>query len=117
MPDPREPYGRLFHEQGRLTVNAEREKPFTVGPWEERTDEQREIDMRGASAVAAQAVADAKVEGRRIRAQVLAFAAERDRAIRELKRRADRSVPGVERDTWLAAAAVVAGIQEREEGP
>lgn len=57
--DPRESYGRLFHEQGRLTVNAEREKPFGVEPWEDRSSEQREIDMRGASAVAAQAVHDA----------------------------------------------------------
>jgi hypothetical protein len=62
MSDPREPYGRLFHEQGRIPVNAEREKPFAVGPWERRTREQQEIDMRGASAVAAQAVADAKLD-------------------------------------------------------
>jgi len=52
MPDPREPYGRIFHEQGRLTVNAEREKPFHVEDWDRRTREQQEIDMRGAEAVA-----------------------------------------------------------------
>lgn len=57
--DDRERYGRIFHEQGRLTVNAEREKPFAVDPWEDRTGEMREIDMRGASAVAVQAVHDA----------------------------------------------------------
>jgi hypothetical protein len=51
-PDDREPLGRIFHEQGRIPVNAEREKPFGVLPWEDRTDEQREIDMRGAHAVA-----------------------------------------------------------------
>ena len=73
--DPREPYGQIFHEQGRLTVNAEREKPFAVGKWEDRTDEQREIDMRGSSAVAAQAVADAKVRNERLEAQVFALAA------------------------------------------
>ena len=73
--DPREPYGQIFHEQGRVTVNAEREKPFAVGPWEDRTDEQREIDMRGASAVAAQAVADAKLHNQRLEAQVFALAA------------------------------------------
>lgn len=56
MPDPREAYGRVFHEQGRLTVNAEREKPFGVQPWKGRTDEEKELDMRGASAVAAEAV-------------------------------------------------------------
>jgi hypothetical protein len=53
MPDPREPLGRIFHEAGRLTVNAEREKPFAVAEWPDRTGEQRELDMRGASAVAA----------------------------------------------------------------
>ncbi len=62
MPDPREPYGRIFHEQGRLTVNAEREKPFAVAAWPDRTDEMREIDMRGASAVAVRAVADARAD-------------------------------------------------------
>lgn len=76
-PDPREPYGQVFHEQGRLTVNAEREKPFAVGKWEDRTDEQREIDMRGASAVAAQAVADAGLASERMKAQLFAFGAHR----------------------------------------
>ena len=115
MPDPREPLGRLVHEQ-RLAVNAERRKPFGVVPWEERDDEQRELDMRIGAAVAVQAVADAGLENDRMRAQLLAFAAERDRAVRELKRRADRAVPGVERDAWMAAAAVVAGVQERGDG-
>lgn len=74
MTDPREPLGRIFHEQGRLTVNAEREKPFPgVGPWEDRTDEQRELDMRGASAVAARAVADAGVDADRMRALLFAI--------------------------------------------
>ena len=59
--DPREPYGQIFHEQGRLTVNAEREKPFRVLPWEGRTAEEKELDMRGASAVAVRAVADADI--------------------------------------------------------
>ena len=115
MPDDREPYGRLFHEQGRLTVNAELpdRQRRGIGPWEERDPMQQEIDMRGANAVAVQAVADAKLECDRMRAQLLAFAAERDRAVRELKRRADRDVPGVERDAWLAAVAVVAGTQGR----
>ena len=73
--DPREPLGRIFHEQGRMTVNAEREKPFAVEPWDKRTAEQREIDMRGASAVAVQAVADAKLENERMRVQLFALGA------------------------------------------
>ena len=75
MADDREPLGRIFHEQGRMTVNAEREKPFAVGPWEERTEEMREIDMRGASAVAARAVKDAKLRNERLEAQVFALGA------------------------------------------
>jgi hypothetical protein len=72
MPDdPREPYGRIFHEQGRLTVNAEREKPFRVWPWWQRTDEERELDMRGASAVAAQAVHDAGLENAELRKRLM----------------------------------------------
>ena len=104
-----ERYARLFHEQGRLTVNAEREKPFGVEPWEKRTPEQQEIDMRGAEAVAVQAVRDAGLDNDRIRVQLLAFAAERDRVVREMLRRADRAVGGVERDAWLAAAEVARG--------
>jgi hypothetical protein len=73
MPDPREPCGRIFHEQGRLTVNAEREKPFHVEDWDRRTSEQREIDMRGASAVAARAVSDAKLEAAAMRKRLLAL--------------------------------------------
>lgn len=77
MTDPREPYGQIFHEQGRIPVNAEREKPFAVGPWKDRTGEQQEIDMRGASAVAARAVADAKLNDDRARILLLALGAHR----------------------------------------
>jgi hypothetical protein len=119
MADPREPYGRLFHEQGRLTVNAEREKPFDVQQWDDRGDEQQEIDMRGASAVAARAVADAKLEADRMRAQLLAFAAERDRTVRELNRLAkgegEAGRPG-KRDAYLAAGELV-GRMGAEPGP
>jgi hypothetical protein len=73
--DPREQYGRIFHEQGRLTVNAEREKPFRVWPWWQRTAEEKEIDMRGASAVAAQAVADERRASERECKQLLMFTA------------------------------------------
>ena len=73
MPDPREPYGQTFHEQGRLTVNAEREKPFAVTEWPDRTAEQQEIDMRGASAVAVRAVADARLELDEMRLRLIEF--------------------------------------------
>ena len=119
--DPREPYGRLVRETWvawALEQPDVKDHPSWTKPWDDLSERDKEVDMRIGSAVAAQAVADAKVEGTRMRAQLMAFAAERDRAVRELRRRADRAVPGVERDTWIAAAAVVAGIQERggEEG-
>jgi hypothetical protein len=83
--DPREPYGRIFHEAGRLTVNAEREKPFRVLPWEQRTDEEKELDMRGAAAVAVQAVADAKARNERLEAQVFALGAHLPAILRALR--------------------------------
>ena len=80
-----ERYARLFHEQGRLTVNAERAKPFYVRPWEERSEEQKEIDRRGVSAVAAAAVADAKLENTRRDAQLFALSAHRGAIFDALK--------------------------------
>jgi hypothetical protein len=70
-----ERYARLFHERGRLTVNAEREKPFAVEDWEGRTPEQKEIDLRGASAVVAAVVHDAGLENTRSDAQLYAVRA------------------------------------------
>jgi hypothetical protein len=43
--DPREPLGRIVHEQ-RLAFNAEKERPFVLLPWEDRDEGQRELDMR-----------------------------------------------------------------------
>ena len=62
--DDREPYGRVFHEQGRLTVNAElpERQRRGIGPWEEREPMQQEIDKRGAAAVAARVRAEIVVQ-------------------------------------------------------
>ena len=119
MADDREPYGQTFHEQGRLTVNAERKKPFAVGPWEDRTSEQQEIDMRGASAVAARAVHDAGFDQAHLAAEVIrlrvrldhAVQNERDAIARAILDRADRATPGVERDALLTAAAIAKGTE------
>ena len=70
--DPRETLGRIFHEQGRLTVNAERERPFILGEWPDRTPEQQEIDMRGAAAVAAEALRGYEAERAEAEVKVLA---------------------------------------------
>jgi hypothetical protein len=59
MPDPREPLGRLVHDT-RLAAEAERaalegRERFNLKPWEQRTYEQQETDMRiGASVAAAE---------------------------------------------------------------
>lgn len=77
--DPREPLGRIVHEQ-RVALDAElaaaegRER-FRLGDWGDRTAQQRELDMRIGSAVAARAVADAKIRNENLEAQVFAIAA------------------------------------------
>ena len=111
-------YGRIVREtwvNWALEQPDIKDHPSWVKPWDELAWRDKEVDMRIGAAVAVQAVADAGLENDRMRAQLLAFAAERDRAVRELKRRADRAVPGVERDAWLAAAAVVAGQEHSDE--
>lgn len=57
MPDDREPLGRLVHET-RLACEAERaelegRQRFNLEPWERRTYDQQETDMRIGAAVAA----------------------------------------------------------------
>jgi hypothetical protein len=66
MSDDRESLGRLVHET-RLAHEAERaaaegRATFLLGAWEDRTDHQRELDMRIADAVAVRAVADAGID-------------------------------------------------------
>lgn len=104
-PDPREPLGRIFHEQGRLTVNAEREKPFGVGPWEDRTPEQQEIDMRGASAVAA----DAGLRHDRMEAQLFALGAHRAAIFDALRIAITASGYEYERKRYRAALKALGG--------
>lgn len=104
--DDREPLGRIVHEI-RLAHEADRaategRQRFNLPPWEDRDPGQQELDMRIGSAVAAQAVADARIDFIAMRSRLFAIVA-------ELERRAASSVPGVERDTWLAAAAVARG--------
>lgn len=77
MPDDREPLGRLVHET-RLAheadqAAAEGRARFHLGLWEDRSDAQHELDMRIGSAVAAQAVADAKLRNDRRDAQLFAL--------------------------------------------
>ena len=87
-PDPREPLGRLVHET-RLAheadqAAAEGRHRFNLGSWEERTDAQHELDMRIASAVAAQAVHDAGFVHGVMLGKLLAARAERDKAVAQV---------------------------------
>ena len=52
---------------------------------------------------------EAVPEQDRARAQLVVCVAERERVIGQLRSRRDRATPGVERDTWIAALAVVLG--------
>jgi len=108
--DDRERYGRIFHEQGRLTVNAERPKPFHVCPWESRTTEERELDMRGSAAVAAQAIADA--DGR-VKAQLVAIGMHLPAICDALRLAAADSTYGA-RAKRYKAALVALGCDEKE---
>jgi hypothetical protein len=55
---------------------------------------------------------DAVPEQDRTRAQLVVCVAERERVVRDLKRRRDQAPPGVIRDTWIAALGVVLGDEE-----
>lgn len=68
MDDDREALGRVAHE---AEVAFWAEQGVTIYPWE--AWEQKELAMRVASAVAARAVKDARLEDTRMRAQLLVF--------------------------------------------
>ena len=74
MTDPREPLGRIVHDQ-RVARSAELRQPFYLSTWEDRDEGQRELDMRIGAAVAVRAVADAKLRNERLEAQVFALGA------------------------------------------
>ena len=127
--DPREPLGRVVHGE-RIAYSAAMKPPRGYTTWEDRDPGQRELDMRMGHAAAVYALTEnaatygvscascaghldrASMERERAeRAEVklAVFAAERDRVVREMLRRADRAVPGIERAAWLAAAEVARG--------
>lgn len=74
MADDLDALARLVNEQ-RQAKNAERDRPFAVADWPDRTEDQKDLDRRIASAVAARAVADAGLANERMRAQLFALAA------------------------------------------
>ena len=76
MDDPREPLGRIVRETWVAWAKEQSSpKPSWLLGWEDLDDGQREVDMRIASAVAVQAVADAKLRNERLEMQVFALGA------------------------------------------
>lgn len=77
MPDDREPMGRIAHATYRDWLAEQVERVYgdakQLSAWEDLTEGMREAYMRIGSAVAAQAVHDAKLENTRRDAQLLAF--------------------------------------------
>jgi hypothetical protein len=123
-PERREALGRLVHDT-RLAHEAERaaaegRQRFNLPPWEERTPEQRELDMRIGEAVAAQARTDARLnlteaaidraaEGL-VRITIeQAVSADRSRIAAECERLAAWSPTKEQEAAYLAAAAMARG--------
>jgi len=80
MTDPREPYGRIVRETWvawALEQPDVDDHPSWTKPWDEIPERDREVDMRIGSAVAAQAVHDAKLRNDRMEAQLFALGAHR----------------------------------------
>ena len=90
-PDPREPLGRIVRETWvAWAKEQENPKPSWLAGWDELDDGQREVDMRIASAVAAQAVHDAGFVHGVMLGKLLAARAERDKAVAQVARLAAR---------------------------
>lgn len=116
--DPREPLGRIVHEQ-RLAHEADRAAAegrarFNLKSWEDRTADQRELDMRIAYAVAAQAVHDAGLEAERMKAQLFAFGAHLPAIRRALTIAVADSQYEAEAKPYRAAIQAL-GIQDRSD--
>ena len=119
-PDPREPLGRIVHEQ-RLAHEADRAAAegrarFNLKSWEDRTADQRELDMRIGSAVAAQAVRDAGLESERMRAQLFAFGAHMPAIRRALTVAIADSVYEADAKPYRAALQALGISDEKETG-
>jgi hypothetical protein len=109
--DDRETLGRIVHEQ-RLAFNAELAHPRGVLPWEQRDPGQQEMDMRIGSAVAARAVADAKLEAAAIRKQLVAFSIHMPALRRALAVAITESDYEAEAGPYRAALRVLGGEEE-----
>lgn len=115
MPDDREPLGRIVRETWVAWAREQyRPKPSWLLPWEELDNGQREVDMRIASAVAAQAVHDAGLECERMRVQLFAFGAHLPAIRRALTIAVADSQYEAEAKPYRAAIQAL-GIQDRSD--
>ena|SRR5579859_4961104 len=116
MTDDRESYGRLVNDTRRAFAAEQaddRGAKFFIRPWEERAASQQELDMRIGSAVAVQAVADAKVRNERLEAQVFALGAHLP-AIRDaLELAAEEAEYQAVAKRYRAALEALAGSDEK----
>ncbi len=115
--DDREALGRIAHDTYRAwlaeQVQRLRGDEMQLGPWEDLTEGLREAYMRIASAVAAQAVAGAKLHNERMEARLLALGAHRAAVFDAL--RAGLSAPeltNTQRGRYRAALKALGGEEE-----
>jgi len=108
--DDREPYGRIVHEQ-RLAYRAERERRTPL-LWEKRDPRLRELDMRIASAVAARAVHDARLDADRMRVRLFALGAHMPAILDALRLAAADTEFGARAKRFGAALAALGGSEE-----
>ena len=116
MADPREPLGRIVHDQ-RVARSAELRQPFYLSTWEDRDEGQRELDMRIGAAVAVRAVADAKLRNERLEAQVFALGAHMPAITDALRLAESEAMYGALARRYRAAREALGGgdPQERSE--
>jgi hypothetical protein len=112
MADDREPYGELAHGIYK-DWHAEQPGPKVVyWPWAKADPAWRELMMRIGAAVAAQAVADAKLHSERMERLVFALGAHRPAVFDALRFTADHPDAGPRRKEFLAALKALGGDEE-----
>ena len=111
-PGPCRPWERVALE-AEIAAREGRHR-FNLGDWDDRTADQRELDMRISSAVAAQAVHDAGLEAERMKAQLFAFGAHLPAIRRALTIAVADSQYEAEAKPYRAAIQAL-GIQDRSD--
>ncbi len=109
MADDREPYGRIVHET-RCAWHFEQR--ITPTPWDGLDSGEQERDMRIGSAVAARAVADAKLDTDRMRVRLFALGAHMPAILDALRMAAADAEYGARAKRFTAALVALGGSEE-----